>query len=156
LGYAVAGATLGAQLGALAAYFLGATGAGLSSGGFFATLMKMTPKLLTQIARVIRTRGLIYSAQGELKSIAFLSFSAGIIAGIVAGVLTPGDQLDNASFATLSSYGGSHFAEAGISWVSRTLGIAVRSPGWAQLTLVFVSGYTLGFEATIGLRGWLQ
>ena len=156
LGYAVAGATLGAELGSIVAY-LGGTTAGLSSGGVFSTIIKMTPKLITQLVKIARNRSLIYTTEGALKSLTALSFAAGLVSGVIAAIATPGEYSDPGRLTVNSIYGGGHMLEVGYTWLVDNFSVPLpRTPGGAQLALVYTTGFALGYNATSLVKDAIQ
>ncbi len=146
---ATVGLALGAQIGSLIGYFSGVS-TGLASGTF-GTIIKMTPKLIQQLARMISTRSLIIGASGQIKGKTALSFGAGVVSGVITGLVSPDDFQHEVSVSALSLYGGGNTLTVGYEWVKRNLLGArrVRVPGSSQLALTYISGFNLGYFATI-------
>ncbi|MGB3695684.1 MAG: RHS repeat-associated core domain-containing protein, partial [Spirulinaceae cyanobacterium] len=151
---ALTGFTLGAQIGSLIAYFSG-TSIGLSAAsGTFGSILKMTPKLIQQLARIISTRSLIYGANGTLKGLTAISFTAGVISGAIGETFTPNEFQDEVSVSALSAYGGGNSLTIGYEWLQRNImGVRrVRLPGSAQLALTYVAGFNLGYFSARRIR----
>ncbi|MCL1475329.1 RHS repeat-associated core domain-containing protein [Argonema antarcticum] len=153
---AVTGGTLGAQLGSLIAYFSGSSIGLSASGATFGTIIKMTPKMVQQIARIISSRSLIYRTDGSLKGLTATSFAAGVVSGAIGGIFTPDEFEDEVSVGALTAYGGGNALTIGYEWLKSNIQGLRRVPGSAQLGLTYVAGFNLGYFAALRVRQLLE
>jgi RHS repeat-associated protein len=148
IGYAVLGGlvgfSIGSAMGAMISYIAGASG-GFNAMTVFFTSIKMAPKLLQQISKIV-TQGSL----GSQGSAALLAFGGGIIAGIVFALTEPDTIEEPLSIAALTTLGVSGSGDVGWRVIMKhACGIKHHTvPPAFQVFQVFTWGFNLGYFGT--------